>query len=37
MIKLICMIKEFVQPKMSLSREFLILKERGRGEREREG
>jgi hypothetical protein len=27
-------IKEFVQPKMSLNREFLIWKERGRGERE---
>jgi hypothetical protein len=24
-------IKEFVQPKMSLNREFLIRKERGRG------
>jgi hypothetical protein len=30
-------IKEFVQPKMSLNREFLIWKERGRGVREREG
>jgi hypothetical protein len=29
-------IKEFVQPKMSLNREFLIWKERGRGVRERE-
>jgi hypothetical protein len=30
-------IKEFVQPKMSLNREFLIWKQRGRGwERERE-
>jgi hypothetical protein len=27
-------IKEFVQPKMSLNREFIIWKERGRGERE---
>jgi hypothetical protein len=30
----IYIIKEFVQPKMSLNREFLIWKERGRGERE---
>jgi hypothetical protein len=31
----IYIIKEFVQPKMSLkSREFLIWRERGRGERE---
>jgi hypothetical protein len=32
----IYIIKEFVQPKMSLNREFLIWKERGRGVRERE-
>jgi hypothetical protein len=31
-------IKEFVQPKMSLNNsKFLIWKERGRGEREKEG
>jgi hypothetical protein len=30
----IYIIKEFVQPKMSLKREFLIWKERGRGESE---
>jgi hypothetical protein len=33
----IYIIKEFVQPKMSLNREFLIWKEPGRGVREREG
>jgi hypothetical protein len=31
----IYIIKELVQPKMSLNREFLIWKERGRGEREK--
>jgi hypothetical protein len=30
--KTIYIIKELVQPKMSLNREFLIWKERGRGE-----
>ncbi len=30
-LKQIFIIKEFVQPKMSLNREFLIWKERGRG------
>jgi len=34
---IICIIKEFVQQKMSLNREFHIWKERGRGVREREG
>jgi hypothetical protein len=29
--QLIYIIEEFVQPKMSLNREFLIWKERGRG------
>jgi hypothetical protein len=33
----IYIIKEFVQPKLSLNREFLIWKDRGRGVREREG
>jgi hypothetical protein len=33
----IYIIKELVQPKMSLNREFLLWKERGRGVREREG
>jgi hypothetical protein len=36
-VSIFYIIKEFVQPKMSLNREFLILKERGRGVREREG
>jgi hypothetical protein len=31
-IFVIYIIKELVQPKMSLNREFLIWKERGRGE-----
>jgi hypothetical protein len=31
----IYIIKELVQPKMSLNREFLLWKERGRGVRER--
>jgi hypothetical protein len=36
MLHLVYIIKEFVQPKMSLNREFLIWKERGREcERER--
>ncbi len=35
--QLVYIIKELVQPKMSLNREFLIWKERGRGERERSG
>jgi hypothetical protein len=35
--KLVYKIKEFVQPKMSLNREFLIWKEREGGVREREG
>ncbi len=35
LIGLIYIIKELVQPKMSLNREFLIWKERGRGEREK--
>jgi hypothetical protein len=30
-VKAIYIIKEFVHPKMSLNREFLIWKERGRG------
>jgi hypothetical protein len=34
-LKLVYIIKELVQPKMSLNREFLIWKERGRGEREK--
>jgi hypothetical protein len=34
--KTIYIIKELVQPKMSLNREFLLWKERGRGMRERE-
>jgi hypothetical protein len=34
--KTIYIIKEFVQPKMSLNREFLIWKEKGIGVRERE-
>jgi hypothetical protein len=33
---IVYIIKELVQPKMSLNREFLIWKERGRGVRERE-
>jgi hypothetical protein len=33
---LVYIIKEFVQPKMSLNREFLIWKEQGMGVRERE-
>jgi len=33
----IYIIKELVQPKMSLNREFLLWKERGRGVRERGG